>query len=126
MLKNCKLPLLTHETKFQNNKKCATGKFYYCTNAIYLVAIKATLEPLVPSVIHKPDVAIILNGFPVLQCEINSSPMEDTVAKLFGNLVDVLRYIRHFDCNIATWSGFAFPKFVTDSTNNYACIVQVS
>ena len=66
-----------------------------------------------------------MNGLPVIQFEINSSPISTTVAKLFANLVDVLRFIRHFDLKINTWTGFAFPKVNVDSSNNYAFKVGV-
>ena len=44
---------------------------------------------------------------------------------MFANLVDVLRFIRHFDLSIDTWTGFAFPKVKVDSSNNYAVKVGV-
>ncbi|KAL5506203.1 hypothetical protein EMCRGX_G007798 [Ephydatia muelleri] len=86
---------------------------------------KLLMQPLAASQQHKSDVALIMNGLPVIQFEINSSPISTTVAKLFANLVDVLRFIRHFDLKINTWTGFAFPKVKVDSSNNYAFKVGV-
>eukprot|EP00731_Ephydatia_muelleri_P032360 Em0023g867a len=48
--------------------------------------------------------------------------MEKTVAKLAANLIDLLRFIRHFDTNITEIEGFAFPN---NATKNYVSKVTV-
>ena len=69
--------------------------------------------------------AILWNCVSAILCEIYSSPMENTVAKLFAILIDLLRYIRHFNSSITSWVGFTFPMDKVNDTNNYACRVEV-
>eukprot|EP00731_Ephydatia_muelleri_P004570 Em0002g746a len=120
---------LEEQDRFTNETNKAPpvkGQLYYCCDYVPLSTIgKLLMQPLAASQQHKPDVALIMNGLPVIQFEINSSPISTTVAKLFANLVDVLRFIRHFDLKINTWTGFAFPKVKVDSSNNYAFKVGV-
>ena len=119
---------LEEQDRFTNetNKAPVKGQLYYCCDYVPLSTIgKLLKQPLAASQQHKADVALIMNGLPVIQFEINSSPISTTVAKLFANLVDVLRFIRHFDLKIDTWTGFAFPKVYVDSSNNYAFKVGV-
>eukprot|EP00731_Ephydatia_muelleri_P036226 Em0219g1a len=120
---------LEEQDRFTNETNKAPpvkGQLYYCCDYVPLSTIgKLLMQPLAASQQHKSDVALIMNGLPVIQFEINSSPISTTVAKLFANLVDVLRFIRHFDLKINTWTGFAFPKVKVDSSNNYAFKVGV-
>ena len=80
------------------------------------------LRPLTSSVTIYPDVGIVYKPFIVLHCEINSSSMSNTVAKLAANLTDELRFERHYDPNITKIVGFAFPK---SSSKDYVCKVTV-
>ena len=80
------------------------------------------LRPLTSSVTIYPNVGIVYKPFIVLHCEINSSPMSNTVAKLAANLTDELRFERHYDPNITKIVGFAFPK---SSSKEYVCKVTV-
>ena len=124
----CRLQALDKRHRFTNetNKAPVKGQLYYCCDYVPLSTIgKLLKQPFAASQQHKADVAVIVNRLPVIQFEINSSPISTTVAKLFANLVDVLRFIRHFDLNIDTWTGFAFPKVKVDSSNNYAVKVGV-
>ena len=81
--------------------------------------------PITASTRFKSGIAILWNLVSAIMCEINSSLMEDTIAKLFANLIDLLRYIRHFDPSVASWVGFVFPKNEVKSNNNFACEVKV-
>ncbi|KAL5500404.1 hypothetical protein EMCRGX_G011961 [Ephydatia muelleri] len=125
----CRWQALDEQDRFTNETNKAPpvkGQLYYCCDYVPLSTIgKLLMQPLAASQQHKADVALIMNGLPVIQFEINSSPISTTVAKLFANLVDVLRFIRHFDLKINTWTGFAFPKVKVDSSNNYAFKVGV-
>ena len=99
--------------------------YYYCIDHFYVPVMEQLLAPLTGSICFKSDVAILWNCISVILCEINSSPMENTVAKLFANLIDLLRYIRHFDNSITSWVGFTFPTNRVNTTNNFACKVEV-
>ena len=124
----CRLQADNEQHQFTNetNKVPVEGQLYYCCDYFPLSTIgKLLKQPLAASQQHKADVAVFVNGLPVIQFEINSSPISTTVAKLFANLIDVLRFIRHFDLSINTWTGFAFPKVKVDSSNNYAVKVGV-
>ena len=124
----CRLQADNKQHRFTNetNKAPVEGQLYYCCDYVPLSTIgKLLKQPLAASQQHKADVAVFVNGLPVIQFEINSSPISTTVAKLFANLIDVLRFIRHFDLSINTWTGFAFPKVKVDSSNNYAVKVGV-
>ena len=124
----CRLQADNEQHQFTNetNKAPVKGQLYYCCDYVPLSTIgKLLKQPLAASQQHKADAAVFVNGLPVIQFEINSSPISTTVAKLFANLIDVLRFIRHFDLSINTWTGFAFPKVKVDSSNNYAVKVGV-
>ena len=122
--KECeKLPLLKKERIYNAGLHNSKG-YSYSIDHTYISAINELLIPIT-STCFKPDVAILWNRVPAILFEINSSPMADTIAKLFANLIDVLRYIRHFNPSITSWVGFAFPKNEVNSTNNFACKVEV-
>ena len=80
------------------------------------------LRPFVCSLLIFPDVGIVYKPCIVLHCEINSSSMTNTVAKLAANLIDELCFERHYDPNISQIVGFAFPN---SSTEEYVCKVTV-
>ena len=84
--------------------------------------IAQILQPFICSSHFKCDVGLVVNGLLAFCMEINSSPMEKTVAKLAANLIDLLRFIRHFDTNITEIEGFAFPN---NATKNYVSKVTV-
>eukprot|EP00731_Ephydatia_muelleri_P014756 Em0008g476a len=68
------------------------------------------LRPFVSSLLIFPDVGIVYKPFIVLHCEINSSSMTNTVAKLAANLTDELRFERHYDPNISKIVAFVVTK----------------
>ena len=113
-------------TKYSAERGCSDQrKYYYCTDHTYVSIIEELLVPIAASTRFKSDVAILWNVVGAIVCEINSLPMEDTIAKLFANLINWLWYIRHFDPSVTSWVGFTFPKYKVKSNNNFACEVKV-
>ena len=95
---------------------------YFLDHVIYK-PVHLLLRPLTSSVRFNPDVGIVIGGLMVINFEINSSPMEQTSAKLAANLVDLLRCMRHFDTtSVHKITGFAFPN---NTVRNYASKVTV-
>ena len=118
------MPDLSQDTTYSTKCTC-NNCYYYSIDHTYISEIFELLAPITASACFKPDVAILWNLVPASLFEINSSPMEDTIAKLFANLIDLLRYIRHFNPSITSWVGFTFPKDEADNTNDFACKVEV-
>ena len=124
--KGAGLPEFSAETKYNVKRgRDNPESYYYCVDHAYVSVIEQLLVSITASNHYKSDVAILWNCVSAVLCEINSSPMENTVAKLFANLIDLLRYIRHFNSSITSWVGFTFPKDKVNDTNNYACRVEV-
>ena len=120
------MPKFSTNTKFNVQRgRDNPESYYYCVDNAYVSVIEQLLVSITASNRYKSDVAILWNCVSAVLCEINSSPMENTVAKLFANLIDLLRYIRHFNSSITSWVGFTFPKDKVNDTNNYACRVEV-
>ena len=124
--KGAGLPKFSVKTKYNVKRgRDNPESYYYCVDHAYVSVIEQLLVSITASNRYKSDVAILWNCVSAVLCEINSSPMENTVAKLFANLIDLLRYIRHFSSSITSWVGFTFPKDKVNDTNNYACRVEV-
>ena len=119
-----KLPRLSNDNTY-STKSILKDSYYYSIDHTHISKIDKLLASITASTIFKPDVAILWNFVPAILFEINSSSMSKTITKLFTNLMDLLRYIRHFDTSITSWIGFTFPKDEADSTNNFACKVEV-
>ena len=102
------------------NEQIIEGVTYYLLDRQSYSPLR-DLRPLTSSVTIY-DVGIVYKPFIVLHCEINSSPMSNTVAKLAANLTDELRFERHYDPNITKIVGFAFPK---SSSKEFVCKVTV-
>ena len=100
-----------------------SGNVCYLLDRSSVPLIASILEPLLSSLRMHPDVAIVYNCCCVLHNEIQSSPMENSVAKLAGNIIDQLRFVRHYDLSVTSWVGFAFPKSAEES--GYVCEVTV-
>ena len=86
------------------------GVVYYLVDHHEFSPISQVLEPFISSTHCHYGVGLVLNTLLVLCVEINSSSMEGTVAKLAANLIDLFRYVRHFDKDITQIVGFAFPN----------------
>ena len=124
--KGAGLPEFSAETKYNVQRgRDNPESYYYCVDHAYVSVIEQLLVSITASNHYKSDVAILWNCVSAVLCEINSSPMDNTVAKLFANLIDLLRYIRHFNSSITSWVGFTFPMDKVNDTNNYACRVEV-
>ena len=124
--KGAGLPEFSAETKYNVQRgRDNPESYYYCVDNAYVSVIEQLLVSITASNRYKSDVAILWNCVSAVLCEINSSPMENTVANLFANLIDLLRYIRHFNSSITSWVGFTFPKDKVNDTNNYACRLEV-
>ena len=118
------MPRLSKDNTY-STKSTLKDSYYYSIDYTHISEIDQLLASFIASAHFKPDVAILWNFVPAILFEINSSPMTDTITKLFANLIDLLRYIRHFEPSITSWVGFTFPKDEADSTNNFACKVEV-
>lgn len=104
---NIKHPL-SADVIYKEGKK-EEGVVYYLVDHHEFSPISQVLEPLSFTHCHY-GVGLVLNTLLVLCVEINSSSMEGTVAKLAANLIDLFRYVRHFDKDITQIVGFAFPN----------------
>ena len=100
-----------------------SGDAYYLLDQSSIPLIASMLEPFTSSVDMHPDVGIVYNRCCVLHNEIQSSPMENSVAKLAANIIDQLRFVRHYVPSATSWVGFAFPKSTEKS--GYVCEVTV-
>ncbi|KAL5503190.1 hypothetical protein EMCRGX_G010102 [Ephydatia muelleri] len=100
-----------------------SGDAYYLLDQSPIPLIDSMLEPFTSSVDMHPDVGIVYNRCCVLHNEIQSSPMENSVAKLAANIIDQLRFVRHYVPSASSWVGFAFPKSAEES--GYVCEVTV-
>ena len=118
--KGAGLPEFRSETKYDVKRgRDNPESYYYCVDHAYVSVIEQLLVSITASNHYKSDVAILWNCVSAVLCEINFSPMENTVAKLFANLIDLLRYFRHFNSSITSWVGFTFPKDKVNDTNNF-------
>ena len=66
----CRLQALDEQNQFTNvkNKTPVNGQLYYCCDYVPLSTIgKLLKQPLAASQQHKADVALIMNGLPVIQ-----------------------------------------------------------
>lgn len=97
-----------------------TDDIFYTLDQKQIPLLNRILQPLCGSVDIKPDVGILYKCCIVGHCEVQSSPMENTVAKLTMNITDELRFVRHYLPDTPKWVGFAFPN---TKDKGYVCTV---